>query len=66
MPIVYRLKFEDIDLEPIDDYDVFDDKLSALAAVGRVLCEPDHDIGSVYLTADDGCDEWVIASAYVR
>jgi hypothetical protein len=65
MHLIYRLKYEDHDFEPIDDYDVFEDRPSALTAFGHVCCEPDNDLGSVYVTADDGCDERLIASAYL-
>ncbi|HVA05817.1 MAG TPA: hypothetical protein VNG12_03650 [Acidimicrobiales bacterium] len=57
---VWRLKFEDSDLEPLDDYDVYLSKTEVLAAFAAVVADPPSDIGSVYVTF--GEDDIVVAS----
>jgi len=64
MAFIYRLKFDDVSLEPIDDYDVFDSKTSALDASADVVAHPTPEPGSVYLTEDLGDVDVVIAGQY--
>lgn len=64
MSSVYRLKVEDRNLQPIDGYDVFHSRRAAIAAFNAVVVDPDPDLGSVYLTADDGDDEVVVLGHY--
>ncbi|MHB1988261.1 MAG: hypothetical protein ACYCSF_09785 [Acidimicrobiales bacterium] len=56
---VWRLKFEDCDLEPLDDYDYLSET-EVLAAFAAVVADPPSDIGSVYVTF--GEDDIVVAS----
>lgn len=58
----WRLKFETQDLEPIDDYGVYESRWSAMAAFRSAVANPLPDEGSVYVTEDDGYDEVVIAT----
>jgi hypothetical protein len=53
-PSVFRLMYEDRDLEPIWDWDVFEDKDRAFAAFLRVVTNPEPELGSVYITDEDG------------
>lgn len=63
---IYRLKFEDVDLDPIEDYSVFDDWSTARAAFDAVRAQPDEDLGSAYLTEDDGEEErLILADSFV-
>ena len=57
---VWRLTFEDCDLEPLDDYDVYLSETEVLAAFAAVVADPPSDIGSVYVTF--GEDDIVVAS----
>jgi hypothetical protein len=61
---MYRLKFEDVSLEPIEDYDVFDSKTSALNAFADAVAHPTPELGSVYLTEDRVDIDVVIAGHY--
>jgi len=63
---VYRLKFEDRDLEAIDEWDVFYSWDRALTAFVNTVADPDPDFGSVYLTEDLGDDEVVVLGLYVN
>lgn len=45
----YRLMFEGLNLDPIDDYDVFESEGAALDAFDEVVAHPTPDLGSVYL-----------------
>jgi hypothetical protein len=60
----YRLIFETSDLEPIDDYDVFEHRAQAFAAFHAAVADSPDDIASVYLVEDDGEIATVIASHY--
>ena len=60
--LTYRLKIEDRDLEPVGNYDVFDTHRQAMVAFHARIASPDPDAGTVYVTADDGYDEWVIVA----
>jgi hypothetical protein len=62
---VHRLKSEDRALNPLEDWDVFDDVNEALVAFQDFVVDPDENIGSVYVTEDDGYQERVIAARYV-
>jgi len=64
MCVLYRLMFEDVDLEPIDDWDVFDSKRAAIAAFNDAVAHPATDLGSVYLVEDRGDVAVVIAGHY--
>jgi hypothetical protein len=64
MSFMYRLKFEDVNLEPIDDYDVFDSKTAALNAFADEIAHPTPGVGSVYLTEDRNDIDVVIAGHY--
>jgi len=57
---VWRLKFEDWDLEPLDDYDVYLSETEVLAAFAAVVADPPSDIGSVCITF--GEDDVLVAS----
>lgn len=48
MSVVYRLKFEDVNLEPIEDYDVSDSK--TLNTFTNAAAYPTPELDSVYLT----------------
>ena len=61
---IYRLKFEDVNLNPIDDYDVFDSKRAAMLDFNEVVTYPPPDLGAVYLLEDRGEVEVVIAGHY--
>jgi hypothetical protein len=63
MGVFYRLMFEDDDLEPIDDYDVFESKR---AAFRYAVAHPEPGVGSVYLTEVDDYDVVVIAGRYIN
>jgi hypothetical protein len=56
--------FEDVNLEPIDDYDVFDSEMVALSAFADAVAHPTPELGSVYLVEDRGNVEVVIAGHY--
>jgi hypothetical protein len=60
----YRLMFEDVNLEPIDDYDVFDSESTALNTFDDAAAHPTPGLGAVYLVErrDDG--DVVIAGHY--
>jgi hypothetical protein len=60
----YRLMFETPDLEPIDDYDVFEYRAQALFAFDAVVADPPDGIGSVYLVEDNDEDATVITGHY--
>jgi hypothetical protein len=60
----YRLMFETPDLEPIDDYDVFEYQGQAFAAFEAVVMDPPDGIGSLYLVEDDDDMATVIAGHY--
>ena len=64
MCFIYRPKFEDVNLEPIDAYDVFDTKTSALNAFADAVANPTPELGSVYLTEDRGDIDIVITGHY--
>lgn len=64
MSFMYRLRFADVNLERIDDYDVFDSKTAALNAFDDVVKYPTPELGSVYLTEDRGDVDVVIAGHY--
>ena len=64
MCFIYRLKFEDVNLETIDDYDVFDSKTAALNAFADEVAHPTPGVGSVYLTEDRNDIDVVIAEHY--
>ena len=57
---VWRLKFEDCDLEPFDDYYVYLAETEVLAALAAVVADPPSDIGSV--SVNFGEDDIVVAS----
>lgn len=60
----YRLMFVTPDLEPIDDYDVFEYQAQAVAAFEAVVMDPPDRVGSVYLVKDGGETATVIAGHY--
>ena len=60
--LTYRLKIEDCDSEPVGNYDVFDTHHEAILAFHARIADRDPDAESVYVTADDGYGEWVIAA----
>jgi hypothetical protein len=60
----YRLNFETTELEPIDDYDVFEHRAQAFIAFYAAVADPPDGVGSVYLTQDDDEFESVIAGHY--
>jgi hypothetical protein len=61
---MYRLMFEDVNLESIDDYDVFDSEGAALNAFEEAVAYPTPDVGSVYLVERRDHGDVVIAGHY--
>jgi len=61
---MYRLMFEDVNLEPIDDYDVFDSEGAALNAFDEAVKYPTLGLGSVYLVECRDHGDVVIAGHY--
>jgi hypothetical protein len=61
---IYRLKYEDRELEPIEDYDVIHSREEALDALEQLAVDPDPSLGSAYVTEDDGEEERIIAGRY--
>jgi hypothetical protein len=62
---VYRLKFEDTDLDALlGDWDVYTSRVEAMAEFDAAIADPPIGAGSVYVTEDDGEDEVVIANHY--
>lgn len=61
---MHRLMFEDVNLEPIDDYDVFDSEGAALNAFDEAVAHPTPDLGSVYLVERRDQGDVVIAGHY--
>jgi hypothetical protein len=55
--MIYRLKVEDRDLEPVDDHDVYTTEEEALSAYSGAVLNPDPEWGSVYLTEQGYGDE---------
>lgn len=62
--MLYRLMFETSELEPIDDWDVYEDRDVALFAFDTAVAHPPEGVGSVYLVEDDGYTTRVIAGHY--
>lgn len=61
---IYRLKFEDRQLNPIDPWGVYDSWNDAEAAFDFVVADAYANLGSVYLTEDSGDDEIVALYHY--
>lgn len=62
---VYRLKFEDADLDDLlGEWDVYTSRAEAIAEFRAAIADPPIGAGLVYVTEDDDDDEVVIASHY--
>ena len=60
----YRLMFEDVHLDPIEDWDVYDTREAAMAAFADAVANPTPGVGSVYVTEDRENTVVVIAGHY--
>ncbi len=58
----YTVKYQDLDDEELGNHDAFASRGTAFAHFRAVVAEPCPGLGSVYITADDGGDEHVIAA----
>jgi len=61
-PIRYRVKYEDVDYAELGGHDAFVSRGPAFAHFRAVIAQPFPGLGGVYITDDDGGDEYVIAA----
>ncbi len=60
----YRLMFEDVDLDHIEDWDVYETREAAMAGFADAVANPPPGVGSVYVTEDREDAVVVIAGHY--
>jgi hypothetical protein len=60
--ITHRVKYEDLDGEPLDEWDAYTSEEEALQAYRAAIADPGPDLGGVFVTELTDYDEIVIAA----